>query len=226
MHTGKGSLVELILQGGLRHARISCPSILIPSPGQYLLASNGSDASLPVPVYHTESTPESFVAAPVPDSWNPGTEVYLRGPLGRGFALPAVARKICLVAADESPTRLRGLIQTALKQSAAVALLTDFPAENLPDEVEVHPLSSLGEILAWAEYSAFDVARDNLTVLMEKLAKQNRHISTWRDAEVLVRTPVPCGGIAECGVCAVTTRSGWKMACKEGPVMNVKELWK
>jgi hypothetical protein len=44
------------------------------------------------------------------------------------------------------------------------------------------------------------------------------------DAQVLVVTPAPCGGLAECGVCAVTTRRGWKMACKDGPVFSLNEF--
>jgi len=220
MHTGTGQVVELILQDGLRHARISCPMTLTPSAGQYLLASDDSDSPLPVPVYYTDSSPQGFIAALAPDSWKPGDEIHLRGPLGRGFTLPAFARKIALVAFDDSPSRLRGLIQPALSQSAAVVLVTDSIAENLPDEVEVQPLSTLSEIIAWADYLAFDVARENLSVLMERLGKQNQ-LSAVGEAQILIRTPVPCGGVAECGVCAVTTKSGWKMACKEGPVFEL-----
>jgi len=44
------------------------------------------------------------------------------------------------------------------------------------------------------------------------------------EAQVLVVTPMPCGGLAECGVCAFTTRRGWKMACKDGPVFDLSEL--
>ena len=219
----KGQVVELILQDGLRHARISCPMSLTPSPGQYLLASDGSDSPLPVPVYYTDSSPQGFVAAPVPDSWNPGHEIYLRGPLGRGFTLPASARKIALVAFDDSPSRLRGLIRLALSQGAAVVLVTDSIAENLPDDVEVQPLSALAEILEWNDYVAFDVARENLQGLMERLGKRNQ-LSALNEAQILIRTPVPCGGVAECGVCAVTTKSGWKMACKEGPVFRWNDI--
>ncbi len=223
MNAGVGKVLELILQDGLRHARIVCPEKLIPAPGQYLLAADGSDSLLPVPLYHTDSSPDGFIAAPAPDSWTPGMELFLRGPLGHGFTLPSSARKICLVALDDSPSRLRGLIRLALKQRAAVTLVTDSLAENLPDEVEIQPLASLSEILAWADYAAFDVTRELLPELLKRLGKQNQ-LSAVKEAEVLVRTPVPCGGIAECGVCAVTTKSGWKMACKDGPVFRLSDF--
>ena len=80
----------------------SCPPNLIPSPGQYLLAGDGSDSPLPVPLFHTDSAPQGFLAAaPVPDWWHPGLELSLRGPLGRGFTLPVSARKVGLIAFDE-----------------------------------------------------------------------------------------------------------------------------
>src|SRR5512138_923098 len=128
MQTGKGQVRELILDAsvrrGCRYARISCVAGLVPSPGQYLLASDGSDAPLPVPLFYTDSAPQGFVAAaPLPGSWNPGLELALRGPLGRGFTLPPASRKVGLVAFDDSPARLRGLIRPALKQEAAVVLV-------------------------------------------------------------------------------------------------------
>ena len=42
--------------------------------------------------------------------------------------------------------------------------------------------------------------------------------------QVLIQTPIACGGLAECGVCAVQARRGWKMACKNGPVFELEEL--
>lgn len=223
MRTGKGRVVELILQDGGRAARISCPAELIPAPGQYALASDDSYAPLPVSLFHTDSTPGGFLASPVPDHWMPGSEISLRGPLGNGFKLPASARKIALVAFDVPPSRLRGLIRPALSQAAAVVFVSDSQLENLPDDVEAQPLSALNEIMEWADYAALDVMRETLPGLVERLRKLNQ-LSMLKEAEVLIHTPVLCGGIAECGVCAVVTKSGWKMACKDGPVFALGEL--
>jgi hypothetical protein len=35
---------------------------------------------------------------------------------------------------------------------------------------------------------------------------------------------MPCAGLAACGVCAVQTRRGWKLACVDGPVFDLKEI--
>ena len=224
MHTDTGQVVELILENGNRLARISCPANLVPAPGQYLLASQVGDGPLPVPIFYTDSSPLGFIASgPISDVWHPGIELFLRGPLGRGFVLPNSARKVALVAFDDVPSRLRGLISPALKQGAAVVLVTDHDADSLPDEVEVQPASTLAEALEWSDYIALDAARESLFELRERLGGMKR---AWvgKDAQVLLRAPMPCGGVAECGVCAVTLRSGWEMACKDGPVFDLKDL--
>ena len=224
MHTGIGQVSELILEGGYRHMRVSCPSNLIPSPGQYVLAGDASNAPLPVPLFHTDSASQGFItASPIPDSWNPGAELYLRGPLGHGFDLPLPVRKVGLIAFDVSPVRLRGLIQPALRQDAAVVLVCNTGVEELPDAVEIHPISALDEIVEWADYLAFDVMRENLYQLKERLGKL-KQVTAGKESQVLVRTPVPCGGVAECGICAVTLKTSWKLACKDGPVFDWNEL--
>lgn len=224
MHTGKGQVIETILEDGQRLARISCLTNLIPSAGQYLLASDASDSPLPVPLYYTDSAPEGFIAAPpIPEAWMPGMQIFLRGPLGRGFVLPALARKIALIAFDDAPLRLRGLIRPALKQGAAVVLVSDFAADNLSDEVEAQPLSALQDVLAWADFAAFDVARVNLFELREKLGMMKQAQAAC-EAQVLIRTAVPCGGVADCGVCGVSLKSGWQLACKDGPVFDLREI--
>lgn len=222
MHTGKGLITEVILEDGCRYARVSCPEILIPAPGQYLLASDASDSPLPVPIFYTDSAPEGFIASSAMQ-WKPGEELYLRGPLGRGFSLPPTARKIALIAFDDFPARLRGLIDPALRQNASVVLLTGSAGDSLPDEVEVQPLAAMPDVLGWADYVAVDVRRENLSELRTKLLERNQTAAVV-DAQVLIHTPMPCGGIADCGVCAVTTKSSWKMACKDGPVFDWKEI--
>ena len=53
----------------------------------------------------------------------------------------------------------------------------------------------------------------------------NRLLSVVEEqAQVLVRTPLPCGGIAACGVCAVHLTGSsrdYRLACKDGPVFQL-----
>jgi len=224
MSTAKGQVVELFLGNGLRQTRIVCPENLIPSAGQYLLASDASDSPLSVSLFYTDSSSGGFITtSSLPPSWNPGQEIYLRGPLGQGFALPVSARKVVLIALDDSLVRLYGLIAPALKQDAAVVLVCDVDTEGLPDEVEVQPLSALEEVLKWADYAAFDAERGNLHGLRERLGG-GKQASLKCEAQVFIHVPVPCGGIADCGVCSVMLKSGWKLACKDGLVFDLREI--
>jgi hypothetical protein len=214
MKNGQGQVAEIHLDS---RARILCPPELIPAPGQYIFAhALGSDEPLAVPVFFSGSAPDGFRAAPgLPLSWTPGTKLNLRGPLGRGFAIPASARKVALVAFDDSPERLRGLIPIAFKQGAEVVLVSDVAAHDLPEAVEIQPLQAFSEICQWADYAAFDVSRENLPRLREKIGMGNQ-----LQAQILVRAPMPCGAVAECGICAVNIRNEWKLICKDGPVFE------
>jgi len=115
------------------------------------------------------------------------------------------------------------LLSAALEQSASVVLVSDLDLPDLPTEIEVQPASALGEITEWADYLAMDVPRDSLPGLREMLGL-GQQARVKLEAQVLVCTPMPCGALAECGVCAVTARRGWKMACKDGPVFHLSEL--
>ena len=223
MKIAKGKLEEIFLDGS---ARISCPPELTPTPGQYLLAhADGSDAPLAVPLFSSLIFPSSgFRSAPLlPSSWHPGESLTLRGPIGHGFILPSAARKMVLVAFDESPARLLGLISLALKQNAEVVLVSNSQIADLPEVVEVQPLKGLADALQWADYAAMDVSRENLNQLREKLAGAEQ-VTAKIEAQVLIRTSMPCGALADCGVCALTIHHDWKMICKDGPVFELKDL--
>ncbi len=222
MKIDKGILKEIFLDGS---ARIECPPELIPVPGQYLLAhAPASDSPTADPVFFSRSSPNGFIAAaPVPNSWQPGASLNLRGPLGHGFAIPTASRKIALIAFDDYPARLLGVIPLALKQGAEIVLLCDSAVNDLPEVVEVQPLQAMQEILHWADFAVMDVAHENLNQLKEKIGGEGQAKARC-EAQVLIRTQMPCGALAECGVCAVVIHHQWKMACKDGPVFDWKEL--
>jgi hypothetical protein len=224
MRTAKGCITEIYFQGR-RAARLTCPPALIPAPGQYLLAQAGDDAPLPAPVFQAGTTPGGFYAAPpIPSDWLPGTELTLRGPLGHGFHLPAAARKVALAAFGDNSARLLSLLEPALAQNAAVVLLTDTPPIDLPTALEISPLSALPEIAPWADYLALDAPRAALAAIHEILHPDSRTSFSGYAQEILIETPLPCGGMAECGVCAVRTRKGYRLACKDGPVFDLETL--
>jgi hypothetical protein len=224
MHISTGQLTQMYLDGS---AELDCPANLVPGPGQYLLAhDSASDSPLAVPVYFYDSAPKGFrFAPPYPSTWTIGTKLVLRGPLGHGFNIPETARKIALIALHGSPAYLHGLIPLALKKEMEAVLVCDSPVNGLPEDVEVQPSQAFDEICKWADLIAIDIARESLNQLKEMTSKLE-HVPAVREAQVLLHTPMPCGGLAECGVCAVGSHHNWKMACKDGPVFILKDILK
>ncbi len=224
MHSAQGQIIQTAFDEE-RAARLQCPPALIPAPGQYLLTHAPGDAHHPLPVvlYPSALHPDGFTAAgPLPPHWTPGLRLYLRGPLGHGFSLPPAARALGLIAVQTSPARLLPLIQPALNQGAAVALSTARIPEGLPPAVEIVPPHAAPEIAAWADCLCLDIPRPLLPNLPHLLG--NAPLPTA--AQALVQTPIPCGNLGECSVCAVPLRHGWALACKEGPVFALKALLK
>jgi len=225
MIQGSGELVERYLENGETGGRILCAQNMIPSSGQYILAHNpGSTEPLPASIFYAGSIPGGFLAAPpIPESWQPGVTLSLRGPLGRGFTLPTSVKRVAFVALGKTIARLKPLLSAVLEKKSSVVLVTGLDVPDLPPEVEIQSLSRISEIARWADFLAIDVMRESLPGLHQMLGlKQQANIECV--AQTLVVTPMPCGGMADCGVCAVKVRRSWKMACKDGPVFDLKNL--
>jgi len=114
-------------------------------------------------------------------------------------------------------------MRAALANEASVTLVVDRPPEDLPLQVEVQPLGALAEVCGWSEYAAFDVERERLPEVIAILGGVGVH-EVRGEAEVLVRTPMPCGALGDCGVCTVRGKGGPKLACKHGPVFDLRSL--
>jgi len=225
MHRDEGRVSEIRLWDGQEAAWITCPAKLIPAPGKYTLAWSPEDGEAPLAtaLFASQVSEQGFLAAlPALHAWGPGTRLSLRGPLGRGFHLPPVTRRIALVALAGACTRLLPLVQEGLARHAAVALFTDVLPSNLPTSVEVAPLSGLAEALTWADFLAIDVPMEDLPGLVQVLGTGGRPLPC--PAQALVVTPMPCAGAAECGACAMKASGKWKLACKDGPVFDLDEL--
>jgi len=221
----EGIIKELVLLDGKACARIRCDPALIPAPGQYLLAyAVGSDAPFADSVFLAKSFADGFLAAPpLPTSWALGTRLHLRGPLGYGFVLPSEARRVALIAFDNLPSRLIALIDSVLKQEASVVLVCQTPPDDLPLQIEAQPLNALTDVCQWADYIAMDASRESLPELKKMLGVSGL-LKAKNDAQILIRSPMPCGALAECGVCAVEAHHRQLLVCKDGPVFDLKDL--
>ena len=236
MRTYDARLTEIQMEAEGRFAAwIDCPPAAIPAAGQYTLAYAPGDplAALAVPLFcggaagRLEPGEGGFLAAPpLPVAWAPGTSLVLRGPLGRGFSLDG--QRLALAALGDTVTRLLPLAGAAMQRGDAVTLFTNAPLPALPASIEIYPLGSLPEALSWADCLAIDLPPEALAGLRASLGLQKGDRLSL-PAQALVFMPMPCGGLAECGACAVPIyrplgQRRYRLACKDGPVFNLDEL--
>jgi dihydroorotate dehydrogenase electron transfer subunit len=206
-----------------RAIRVSNHPSRTPEPGEYFLAfASDSVQTLPTAIFPYEIEPESLtLCGNIPSEWQPGTSLYFQGPLGKGFHPSPIAGKIALLATDSALSdRLYALMNLSLSRGLAVAWVSDAIPERLPPQVELLGSSELIEAVIWSDYTATTASLTGLGTLLHKFA---RHADLKKKVEVLIDAPMVCGN-ARCGVCAVETKKGWKLACKDGPVFNLEEV--
>jgi len=228
-YTGSVTRIELGQDGG-RRAEIACPQETIPAPGQYVQAHKRGDKTAAVALslflegWLGEGASAFTAAPPIPSDWQPGDLLTLRGPLGQGFTLPPGAKRVGLVALGDNVARLLPLAEMALHKEVEVALFTDARLPRLPTQVEANPLRALSEALSWGDFLAFDGAPGDYEAIGESL-DLSPSTPLPCPAQVLVYLPMPCGGLGECGVCAVPGKGRrYKLACVDGPVFAWGEI--
>ena len=224
-HKGRVSEIRLGASGNTEVA-IQCPARTIPRPGQYLLAMDPGDsgASLATPLFAIRAFSQGFWAAPLHIiEWSPGIALNLVGPLGHGFDLPGNILRLGLVAVGETVSRLLPLVDQMSQAKAGMTLFTDLGLPPLPAALEIYPLSSLPEALEWPDHLVLDLPLGKLDALRSILGLEDGAILPC-PAQALITTPMPCAGQAQCGACAVRGRRGWKLACEDGPVFDLKSL--
>ena len=222
VHISEITEIQLDNSGKLA-AWISCPPEAVPAPGQYLISIDGESIS-PIPLFLGKRGDNGFLTAPpVPPDWTPGTRLQMRGPLGKGFQIQTSAQKLAFVAMDDTSARLLPLAYQALQEDRSVALFADVPLPPIPLALEAHPLSALPEFISWADFLAVDLRMQALPRLRETFGLAPQEYLPCQ-GQALVLAPMPCGTLADCGVCALKIRNTWKLACKDGPVFNLNDL--
>lgn len=161
------------------------------------------------------------VAGALPANWQPGTELLLRGPLGHGFSLPKQARRIALVALASNPGRLLPLLAAGIRQGAEITLLREGNTGDLPVAIEEQTLDQIPKAIQWADYVAMDIGSERMEEIETIFPKR---LAAALEAEILITAPMPCGGMAKCGICTVRTTQGQRLACEDGPVFKLNDL--
>lgn len=170
----------------------------------------------------------------------PGDAVFCWGPLGHGYAIEPRAQHLLLVAGGIGVAPLVWLADEAVGLGKSVVLVLGgrtaeqiFPASLLPAQVEVVVTTedgSLGrrglateaflEHLDWCD-QAFACGP---TAMYRAMAEATRGRRPRRPVQVLLEERMGCGtGI--CYGCAVETRRGVRLVCKDGPMLELGQVF-
>jgi dihydroorotate dehydrogenase electron transfer subunit len=223
-------------------------------PGQFLLVRCADLFScyLRRPIFPTSLGDEhiALLIRPQADpglAWlsarQPGDELDVIGPLGRGFPLADHLRNLLLVADGPAIDPLLGVMTMAMEAGVAVTLALGgsraaalFPVNRLPSAVEVQFATrdgSLGhrgsvtdllpDLLRWAD-AVYTVGSTRLYLALKDRV---RAIRLAGDADFLyglvAHTLLPCG-VGTCLACTVPASDGSKLICVDGPVFDLMAL--
>ena len=226
IHTGK--IIEISSTIGGHSLVIECPVNAIPAAGQYIQAYSPHDQTSAVPLsLFLGGTPRIDgsighfpCSPPVPESWQPGERLLLRGPLGRGFHISPKDKRLALVGLDRHISHILPIVEIPGKE---IAIFSDAPLPRLPAHVEAYPLQALQHNWDWADLMLFDGPAAAYHELPHLLDIPPDEIFPC-PAQALAAIDMPCGAIAECGICAVAGRRGKSLlACQDGPVFSLSE---
>jgi dihydroorotate dehydrogenase electron transfer subunit len=165
-----------------------------------------------------------------------GARLDVYGPVGTPFTLDNRTRNLLLVGAGQALPALMFLAQRTVAQGCAVVLLAAAttplpPPYLLPADVEYQSVAAPAALLAalragspallaWADQMCAAAEAEQLSGLIDAVRTVRLR---WERgfAQVALAGPAPCGAGA-CLACAVETRDGLRLRCKDGPVFDLR----
>jgi dihydroorotate dehydrogenase electron transfer subunit len=234
---------------------LSCPPVARgASPGRFLMihCAEGYDPLLPRPMsFHRlrDSAGERQFAVLYDvrgrgTAWlserQAGDRLTLFGPLGRGYAVSPRAQHLLLVAGGLGVAAVVALADEAVGRGKAVTLLQGartasklYPPELLPRDVEV--LSATDDGSAGHDGPVTDLLSDHLpwadevfacgpNAMLQAMSQVLGEARTRKPVQALVEERMGCG-TGVCYGCAVFTRRGVKLVCKDGPRFELREVF-
>jgi dihydroorotate dehydrogenase electron transfer subunit len=162
------------------------------------------------------------------------------GPLGRGYSIGSQVQDVLLVAGGLGVAAVIALAEEAIAANRSVTLLQGarsasklYPPELLPQEVEAVSATDDGstghhgvvtdllpEYLPWAD----QVFACGPTPMFAGMAKVVREARSRKPVQALLEEHMGCGtGI--CYGCAVFTRRGVRLVCRDGPRFELRSVF-
>lgn len=167
----------------------------------------------------------------------PGECVHLIGPLGNGFVLPPLAKRLALIGEPARILALTPLLHAMLDRGGSVLILLKAEGaldtalrDLLPFAVEIHQeadetrwRAQLREALTWADAAATALPTHETATLAEAARAARLRIEQGV-VQCLVEARLVCG-YGACLACLTPLASGrWTRACMHGPVFDLSSL--
>ncbi len=173
----------------------------------------------------------------------PDDRLDVVGPLGTGFPLAPNIRHLLLVSDDPVIGPLLGQLDRAVAAGLSVTLVmggsraaTLYPVNKLPPVVEVQlatqdgsighrgPVTDLlPELLAWADAVCATGSVQLYRQLKRQVEKVRLQVDSGFLSGLMAGVPLGCG-VGACRSCVLTTETGPKLACTDGPVFDLMEI--
>lgn len=208
-------------------------------PGQSFLVRT-SDALEPylraawVPVDYDAGHDVIEIERPDHENYQPGDDIHIIGPIGMPLPLKDSTRHVLAVAQDIIPTRLRFLLNVAVRSDRAVTLVLTgeakkYPVAALPPAVEIiysddtQTWPTQNDTLQWADQvfviapvPAYEMYYSSL----KRTATDARHALPEDYLFALYDLPTPCGTGA-CMACLINSST---YACINGPAVDLAKV--
>lgn len=239
--------------GSLMRLSLQAEALATAQPGQGLaLLQPGALAMLahPFPVAAADAQVRtadilydaSHLLAPWLALLGPGAALDALGPWGRPFPIDRQARHAVLLGAGRRLVGLLALAMALARDGVAVVVLHDAPTATgllppalLPPAAEYHvatldgsagiagdALELLPPLLPWADALYAALPATSYAALRD-LVYRHRLRPRRGFATVLAEAPLACYAAA-CDGCAVPTRDGYALLCKDGPAFDLLAL--
>ncbi len=220
-------------------------------PGQFVMVrcSEGYDPLLRRPLsIHKVAPPSSasqlallFAVAGRGTRWlaqrKEGDMIDLLGPLGQGFVLGPESRNLLLVAGGIGIAPLVALAERGIADGFQVTLLLGaptqsqlYPADLLPPQIRILLATEDGsagrrgvvtDILAELVNEADQVFACGPISMYNAMASQG--ILKGKSVQISLEARMGCG-MGYCYGCALETKKGLRLVCKDGPVFDLDDI--
>jgi dihydroorotate dehydrogenase electron transfer subunit len=170
----------------------------------------------------------------------PGDVLPVFGPLGKGYTLRPQSQHVLLVAGGLGVAAVVALADDAVASGKSVTLLHGartaaalVPPSMLPSEVELMTATDdgsgghhgyvtqlLAEHLPWAD----QVFACGPNPMFASMADEMRKIRSRKPVQALLEERMGCG-TGVCYGCAVFSRKGVRLVCRDGPRFELREVF-